>query len=499
MNRRKIVASVTAVFLLAGSIPPVQIHAEDFSDEEYWIKKCSAVQPTQEDADLCTQFKNAYASRQQEVEQQLSELQQQIENIGNDIDEIAALAREQYALVQELDAQIALKEESIASFDATIAALNAQIDEKRLEIEQYDRIIRERMVSEQASVGTNMYVDLIMGADDLSDMLRRLEGLNRITQDDEDQMKQLQKLRDELQLQLSEQDRLREQQEEQKAEIEEQRAAADEVRQQREQLLAVYQSNQQEIVQRMENATYDAQTMGGNMIAMDPSSLVEEPQDEPDNGGSGSSGGGSNGGSNDNGGSSGSGGSGGSGGGGNMSSDGFISPVRGTLSAGSWYYPGGGEHLGADIAAPIGTPIYAPSNGIVVWTNEGFPSDNGGYPDASAGWPYGAANNMAMITRVNGTTYFISFAHMSTGIVVSPGQTVSQGQLMGYTGNSGNSFGAHCHIEVVNLGSMSIANAVARFQQTSDFAFGTGWSVATTGCDIIGRTPCREHPEDILY
>ena len=404
MNRRKIVASVTAVFLLAGSIPPVQIHAEDFSDEEYWIKKCSAVQPTQEDADLCTQFKNAYASRQQEVEQQISELQQQIENIGNDIDEIAALAREQYALVQELDAQIALKEESIASFDATIAALNAQIDEKRLEIEQYDRIIRERMVSEQASVGTNMYVDLIMGADDLSDMLRRLEGLNRITQDDEDQMKQLQKLRDELQLQLSEQDRLREQQEEQKAEIEEQRAAADEVRQQREQLLAVYQSNQQEIVQRMENATYDAQTMGGNMIAMDPSSLVEEPQDEPDNGGSGSSGGGSNGGSSDNGGSSGSGGSGGSGGGGNMSSDGFISPVRGTLSAGSWYYPGGGEHLGADIAAPIGTPIYAPSNGIVVWTNEGFPSDNGGYPDASAGWPYGAANNMAMITPVYGET-----------------------------------------------------------------------------------------------
>ena len=34
---------VTAVFLLAGSIPPVQIHAEDFSDEEYWIKKCSAI------------------------------------------------------------------------------------------------------------------------------------------------------------------------------------------------------------------------------------------------------------------------------------------------------------------------------------------------------------------------------------------------------------------------------------------------------------------------
>ena len=113
MNRRKIVASVTAVFLLAGSIPPVQIHAEDFSDEEYWIKKCSAVQPTQEDADLCTQFKNAYASRQQEVEQQISELQQQIENIGNDIDEIAALAE---LTVEDADAlmQTALLEENRA-------------------------------------------------------------------------------------------------------------------------------------------------------------------------------------------------------------------------------------------------------------------------------------------------------------------------------------------------------------------------------------------------
>ena len=86
MNRRKIVASVTAAFLLAGSIPPVQIHAEDFSDEEYWIKKCSAVQPTQEDADLCTQFKNAYASRQQEVEVYMEEelLEEYMEQYGKE-------------------------------------------------------------------------------------------------------------------------------------------------------------------------------------------------------------------------------------------------------------------------------------------------------------------------------------------------------------------------------------------------------------------------------
>lgn len=476
-----------AVLFIAG-ISPIPLHAQDFSDESYWIRKCSAAQKTQADVDLCTQFKEQYAAQQSDLQKQIDELETQIQTINGDIEKWTKLVEEQYALVQKLDAQIAAKEESIASIDANIAALSKEVEEKRKEIEKYDKVIRERMISEQASVGTNMYVDMIMGAEDLGDMLRRIEGLNRITQDDEKQMEELRKKREELNLQLSEQDRLKEEQKDQMAQIEEDRKEQKQVQRQREVLVNEYRKQEAQLLKRMESAQYDASTMNGNIIAMDPSDLIEEPDTGSD---SGSQSGGNTGGS--------SGGNSGSSGG-SMASDGFISPVNGTLSAGTWYYPGTSvEHLGADIATGIGTPIYAPSNGIIVYVGDGFPTDNGGIPNPSIGWPYGAANDLGMLTVVNGTTYFISFYHMSSGIPVSAGQKVKQGQVIGYTGNSGNSTGPHCHIELVNLGNMSLSTAVSRFQNTVDFAWGTGWSVYSTACEIIGTTPCRERPETILY
>ena len=48
------------------------------------------------------------------------------------------------------------------------------------------------------------------------------------------------------------------------------------------------------------------------------------------------------------------------------SSDGWLNPVSGPTSAGTWYYPGGGVHLGVDRAVPIGTPIYAPADGLII-------------------------------------------------------------------------------------------------------------------------------------
>lgn len=102
-----------------------------------------------------------------------------------------------------------------------------------------------------------------------------------------------------------------------------------------------------------------------------------------------------------------------------------------------------------------------------------------------------------MLCNVNGTLYAISFAHLAReGMTVSAGQTVSQGQVIAATGNSGNSSGPHCHIEVYNLGNMSVEQAVQRFASSADFAWGTGWNSTATSCEATGgSTPCRERPE----
>ena len=48
----------------------------------------------------------------------------------------------------------------------------------------------------------------------------------------------------------------------------------------------------------------------------------------------------------------------------------------------------------------------------------------------------------------DGNTYATLYAHMNSAPVVSVGQTVTQGQLLGYVGTTGNSTGNHLHLEL---------------------------------------------------
>lgn len=91
------------------------------------------------------------------------------------------------------------------------------------------------------------------------------------------------------------------------------------------------------------------------------------------------------------------------------------------------------NHKGLDIAAPENTEIYAAQDGVVV----------------SAGWNSGGYGNVVMIEHENG--YATVYAHMISVYAVE-GQQVSKGQLIGFVGNTGNSFGNHCHFEVRHQG-----------------------------------------------
>ncbi len=115
----------------------------------------------------------------------------------------------------------------------------------------------------------------------------------------------------------------------------------------------------------------------------------------------------------------------------------FGSPMTGTGEMG-WPLDGGWvsdsfisdrNHKGLDIAAPEGTEIYAAEEGQVV----------------SAGWNWGGYGNVVMIEHPNG--YATVYAHMIMVYAVE-GQYVTKGQLIGFVGNTGNSFGNHLHFEV---------------------------------------------------
>ena len=113
----------------------------------------------------------------------------------------------------------------------------------------------------------------------------------------------------------------------------------------------------------------------------------------------------------------------------------FIWPVPGYRNCSRWY---GGSHKGVDICAAAGKPIYASAGGTVT---------KAGYNRAGAGNGYG---NSIIISHGNG--YTTVYAHCLS-LVVHAGQTVKQGQLIGYVGSTGRSSGNHCHFEIRRNGS----------------------------------------------
>ena len=115
------------------------------------------------------------------------------------------------------------------------------------------------------------------------------------------------------------------------------------------------------------------------------------------------------------------------------SSAGLIWPVSGTLTSGfgGRSSPGGvgtTYHEGIDIAVPEGTPIRAAKGGTVV-----IAAYTGGY------------GNYTCIDHGGGLS--TCYGHQS-GYAVSAGQSVTQGQVIGYSGNTGASTGPHVHFEV---------------------------------------------------
>lgn len=114
-------------------------------------------------------------------------------------------------------------------------------------------------------------------------------------------------------------------------------------------------------------------------------------------------------------------------GGGSPSAAGLVWPVLGPVTS-SFGARWGRMHEGIDIAAPSGTAIRAAAAGTVIY----------------AGW-LGGYGNLVVLDHGNGLA--TAYAHQSS-VAAGSGQSVVQGQVIGYVGNTGYSTGPHLHFEV---------------------------------------------------
>lgn len=93
-------------------------------------------------------------------------------------------------------------------------------------------------------------------------------------------------------------------------------------------------------------------------------------------------------------------------------------------------------HTGTDFIGPKGTSVVAVYEGIVYSINSCGPS-------------YG--NHVVLMHMIKGeggsTVFYTMYCHMKDKPNLVKGQKVSQGQVLGVQGSTGNSSGDHCHLE----------------------------------------------------
>ncbi len=116
-------------------------------------------------------------------------------------------------------------------------------------------------------------------------------------------------------------------------------------------------------------------------------------------------------------------------------------PLAQHIITAGWFYNDGSLHRALDFRAAVGTPVYAAADGTVEtayrWNGRRTQGDTNSY------------GNMLKLRHADyrGGRLETLYAHLSK-LCVAQGETVYEGQLIGYSGDTGNCYGAHLHFEV---------------------------------------------------
>ena len=461
MKKLSTVILISFIMMAFSTFNALAIYDDFETNKSEYVSMCSVTDLSEEEESICEEFQIYMSEQSSELQQQKDDIDAQMEEIA---DNIAAEAEK----IQEYELEIAELNVQIEELDAEISNLTLLIDEKTIEIEKNEAEViilqdkvKDRMVAAQPTMRLNIMIDFLMGADSFEDFIRRANGLKAIT-DYEDEIRiELKDLLEQLELDKNQLSENQVELEVSKTEI---------VEKQNTVLAMQYKSKLVREEFYRQSAELESQS---NQIAGDLEALQEMQKELAVKLGN------------------------------VVSSSGFLRPITGgRISAGTWFYPasfGGGIHLGVDYADSKGTPVYAPANGVVVNSVDGC---GDGWLGNSCGGDGGVnmgGNQIYLVCSVNGKTYGLRFFHFLIGTPIATGTIVNQGDKIAEIGTSGNSTGNHTHVEVIYLGTMSVAEYVADWN--GSLSFNASWgsdAYYNYLCENGASAPCRIKPESVF-
>ena len=355
------------------------------------------------------------------ISSQKNELNQKIQETKDNLNEVNSQKEESQNKVNDLSSQIDSYESQISSLKSEIETktnevneLQKQLDELEAEREKNQSLLDERLVTLYES-GEVSYLDMLLSSADLTEFISSYYMIETLTAADKELIQNLENDKKEI---ADTQEKVNNS----LGEIEKNKTELESVQQELSKAKNEEQTKVDKLTEQSHDLENDVEEYEKKMKELDAKEKAqeaalqkkyEEAKKKAEQGNSS--------GSNSNSGSS---------SGGSVSSKGFIRPVKtGKITAGM-YYSSGKYHGAVDFGVSVGTPVYAAADGIVVTSTWGG-SDSYGY--------------YIKIKHYNGL--YTLYAHGSS-LVAKVGQEVKQGQLIMYSGNTGNSTGPHLHFEV---------------------------------------------------
>ena len=390
--------------------------------------------------------------KEQAAKDRIKQIEAEIKQAEKNQNEAEALAVEYADKIDSLNAEIDALIPEIEALQVKIDQLIADIEANNARVEEINNRVLKRMENAQSTMHYNPMLDFLLGSTGFSDFLRRSYGLDAITGKEEEDKDELIEIINQLNRDKEECNNAKYELETKKKDLESKKQEAHLMKQFYDETVNAI--NEQIYALMTEEAE---QQMIISSLVYNIEDLLAMPRQT-----------------------------------------GFRHPVASAkISAGMPYYPasfGGGMHIGIDYAASYDTPILAPADGVIISSVNTCSLDTGNHLGNRCGGVAGkgmaaGGNQIRMMVSVNGIVYGLIFFHMRQYDVHAEG-VVTAGTMIGRVGSSGNSTGAHCHIELFYLGKGEAEDIPSYLNKGYTVGFNLPYSTSSL-CSNMGGSPCR--------
>lgn len=359
-----------------------------------------------------------------DLKNQQSENNKKINEAKEQLDEIKEEKSETMKQVQDLTTKISQYQTQIDELDEEIAGLNNQIDEAEDNLkkaqddyEKQEELLQARLVATYEA-GETSYLDFILSSASIIDLISNYYLVTEVATNDAELLEQIEQKKKDIETAKETLENSKKQLTTSKANKQSAATQLEDFKKEKNIYVAKLTEDEKETQSKLEQLQSDNDRIQKELKAAEEryrkqlEELKRKQEAAKNNNSSNNSNGSS--GETYNGGGSGV----------------LQRPVKtGTVTA-TMYYSSGKYHGALDYGVPVGTTVYAAADGVVI----------------SRGSLSGSYGNYLVIQHTNGLRTW--YAHGNGVFYVSVGETVSRGQAIMQSGNSGNSSGPHLHFEV---------------------------------------------------